>query len=138
VDIIGNTSGKQRQVTRVDFHTLGATQRDWQSGAASATALHFMYDQRDPRTYYLYPPSNGAGSIGMLYSVFPAEVGSIGATLGVDAQWKNALTHYVIARAYSKDAEYGGNSALAAQHMGLFDAAAVAQLQSATAVSPKS
>ena len=138
VDIIGNTSGKQRQITRVDFATLSATMRDWQSEPQSATALHFMYDQRDPRTYYLYPPSNGLGSIDMLYSAFPAVVTGIGDVLSIDLQWKNALTHYVVARAYSKDAEYGGNAALAAQHMGLFDAAAVAQLQSATAVSPKS
>ncbi len=68
VDIIGNTSGRQRSVSRVDMTALSMVDPEWQNATASATPSHFMFDERDPYFYYLYRPSTGTGSIDMLCS----------------------------------------------------------------------
>lgn len=52
--------------------------------------------------------------------------------------WPNALRYYVLYRAWSKDAEYGGNAQLASANLALFKAELGEQLESAATVSPKS
>lgn len=138
IDIIGNTSGTQRAITKVDMALLNAFSRDWQSGRQYPVARHFMFDPRDPRTFYLEPPSNGAGRIDLLYSVFPADLSDGTGDVQLSTQWANALLNYVLGRAYAKDAEYGGNATAAAAYMGAFANEIGAQLQSSTAVAPQS
>lgn len=138
IDVIGNSTGSQRAITKVDIALLNAFNRDWQSGRPSAVARHFCFDQRDPRTFYLDPPSNGAGRIDLLYSVFPDDLPDDSATVPLNAQWRGALLNYVLGRAYAKDAEYGGNAAAAAAYMGAFASDIGEQLQSSTAVVPTS
>lgn len=53
-------------------------------------------------------------------------------------EWANALRYYVLYRAWSKDAEYAGNSQLAATNYQLFKGELGEQLESAATVSPKS
>ena len=137
IDLIGNTSGTQRAVTKVSIDTLSAVARDWQSGTPSAVAVNFMYDPRDPFTFYLYPPANGLGSVDLLYSVFPAVLTTVSSVVNMPNMWANPLTNYVIARAYDKDAEYGGNAQLAASYMSRFTSEIGTQLQSSSAVIPK-
>lgn len=137
IDILGNTSGTQRAITKVDMALLSAFNRDWQSGRQYAVARHFTFDQRDPRTFYLEPPSNGSGSIDLLYSVFPADLTNVSDTVQLDDQWSNALLNYVLGRAYAKDAEYGSNAQVASAYMGAFANEIGAQLQSSTTVAPQ-
>lgn len=138
IDILGNTSGPQRAITKVDMALLSAFNRDWQSGRQYPVARHFTFDPRDPRTFYLEPPSNGAGSIDLLYSVFPADLTDEADEVPLNAQWSNALLNYVLGRAYAKDAEYGGNATAAAAYMSAFAGEIGGQLQSSTAVAPQS
>lgn len=136
IDILGNASGSQGGISKVDIHVLTASSRDWQSGTQSATALHYMYDLTDPRTYYLYPPSNGSGSIDLVHSYFPTDA-TYATSVPLVANWTNTLTKYVLARAYAKDAEFGGVQSLAASYMADFEADASKQLTSAASTGPK-
>jgi hypothetical protein len=137
IDIIGNTNGKQRNITKVDIELVSSINRDWQSSSKSATARHFMYDLRDPFVYYLFPPSNGAGAIDMIYSKFPVDVAADTEELLIPIMWKNALTSYVLGRAYAKDMEAASNAAASAAYMASFTAELGGQSQSAQTVSPK-
>jgi len=138
IDVIGNTEGTQRSITKVDIGLLNAFNRDWQSGRQLPVARHFSFDLRDPRTFYLEPPSNGAGKIDILYSVFPADLATDADDVPLNVQWRSALLNYVLGRAYAKDAEYGGNAAAAAAYMNAFASDIGEQLQSSTAVVPTS
>lgn len=145
IAVAGNTSGRQRAIRKVDMDVMDSVSPEWQSMSPSTVFTNFMFDIKDPRTFWLYPPSKDAGgSVDLVHSRFPSGVSSSGSlastvvgSITVSDQWINALVNYVISKAFEKDAEYGGNAALSAAHMTAFTNDLTGQLQSASAVSPK-
>lgn len=148
LDVLRNTSGKKRAITKVRAALLDATARDWRSMTGVTEFTHFCHDLSAPRSFDLYPPAAATGaSIELLVAAYPTDVAAptspgklastVSGSISLTDEWANALRKYVIFRALSKDAEYGGNSALAANHYQLFKAALGEQLQSSAAVAPK-
>lgn len=146
ISVSGNASGKYRAIRKVDMSVLDAANRDWQSSTPSNVFVNYMYELTDPKTFFVYPPSaDTTGSLELIYSVFPDDVTASGSSyttvsgdITVSDQWSIALLNYVLSCAYSKDAEYGGNAAFAAQYLSLFKTEIGAQLQSAAVAAPKS
>lgn len=147
IGITGNTNGNRRAIRKVEMSALDAIDRDWQSMTGVAEFVNFMYDQREPGYFYLYPPASGVGgSVDVLYGAYPTDVSApsgdgkafstVSGNLAVSDQWGNALVNYVLGRAYAKDAEYGGNAQLATAYMQAYGDSLRAQLQSSTAVAP--
>lgn len=129
MDVLGNTSGNRRSIRKVDKDVMDATARDWASSTASKVATNFMFDpERDPRTFWLYPPAAAGASVDLLIAAYPTDVAAPGGAvyttvtgdISVPDQWDNALLNYVLARAYDKDAEFAGNAQLSATHMASF------------------
>ena len=144
IDIPRNAAGRKRAITKVDQVLLDATVRDWQGMTPSAEVLHFMHDLREPRVFLTYPPAAATTSLELVYSAYPASTptasGATAATVSgnidLPDEWATALRYYVLYRAWSKDAEYGGNAQLAATNYGLFKAELGEQLESAATVAP--
>ena len=144
IDIPRNAAGRKRAITKVDQVLLDATVRDWQGMTPSAEVLHFMHDLREPRVFLTYPPASTAAALEFVYSAYPAAAATAGGAaastvtgnIGLPDEWANALRYYVLYRAWSKDAEYGGNPQLAATNYGLFKAELGEQLESAATVAP--
>ena len=144
IDIPRNAAGRKRAITKVDHVLLDATVRDWQGMAPAAEVLHFMHDLREPRVFLTYPPASTAAALELVYSAYPAATATAGGAaastvtgnIGLPDEWANALRYYVLYRAWSKDAEYGGNPQLAATNYGLFKAELGEQLESAATVAP--
>jgi hypothetical protein len=144
MDVTRNTGG--RVIRKVDHFSLDCANRDWQSATGVSIFSNFTYDPREPRVFYLYPPAiGGAGSVDVVYSTYPADVptpsGALYTTctgnISVVDQWDTALLDYVLGRAYSKDAEFGGNKMLADSYMTAFVGLIGGQLQSSQTVAPK-
>lgn len=116
----GSTPGKA--VRLVSRDVLDAQRPDWHSDANAAGAIqHFMYDPRDPKTYYVYPKAPAtAHYLEVVYSSAPVDCATTAATIGIDDIYANALVDYVLYRAYSKDAEYAQNANLAIAHYTAF------------------
>lgn len=138
VDVLNNTATNKRAVTKVSQPLMEATNRDWMSATPADTAVNYMYDLRTPRTWYIYPPATGGGSVDIVYSVFPAETTSRVGTYDLSSQWQTPLLAYVLGRAYAKDAEYGGNMALSTTYMSAFAKDIEGQATTTAAISPKS
>lgn len=144
IDIPRNAAGRKRAITKVDQVLLDATVRDWQGMTPSAEVLHFMHDLREPRVFLTYPPASTAAALELVYSAYPAATATAGGAaastvtgnIGLPDEWATALRYYVLFRAWSKDAEYGGNPQLAATNYGLFKAELGEQLESAATVAP--
>ena len=144
IDIPRNAAGRKRAITKVDQVLLDATVRDWQGMTPSAEVLHFMHDLREPRVFLTYPPAAATTSLELVYSAYPASTptasGATAATVSgnidLPDEWATALRYYVLFRAWSKDAEYGGNAQLAASNYQLFKAELGEQLESAATVAP--
>ena len=65
-----------------------------------------------------------------------ATAATVAGNIDIPDEWATALRYYVLFRAWSKDAEYGGNPQLAATNYGLFKAELGEQLESAATVAP--
>lgn len=130
LEIPRNTNGPAiRPVERV---SLDAVEPSWYTKTGVTTIKHSTVDVREPNVYYVYPPAASGASVDLVYSAWPADVptpsgaaaSTVTGNVNVNDQFKSALMHFVLARGYMKDAEFGGNATLAASHYQLFTAAA--------------
>lgn len=147
IDVPRNTSGSKRAITKVDAALLDAFSRDWRGMTGVAEFSHFCYEPTDPRAFDLYPPASAGTSVQLLVSAYPTDVPSptppgvlastVSGSISLGDEWCSALRNYAAFRAYSKDAEFGGNAALAGQFYQLFRSAIGDQLSSTTELSPK-
>lgn len=129
VDFIGlprNTDGQA--ISQVSQTMLDAVSPNWYKKSPSKTVLHFCYDPRNRDVLWVYPPAAVGASVEAIYSVMPADIPApggaayttvTGTLIGKDTI-KNPLLHFVVSRAFMKDAEFGGNAALSASHYQLF------------------
>ena len=115
------SDGKSRRaITMADRDQLAALLPDWQDEKrAKQQIAHVLYEETEPRAFYVYPPSDGSGAISALVVVVPAPVdptddpdliGSYDVPLSIDDMYFNCLVHFVIAMAYLKDGQFNAGS----------------------------
>lgn len=102
-----------RGVTLFDLAAMDAVNPGWHAAKAGAVR-QFAYDPRDPKVYWVYPPSNGTDAV-IEYVLEPAAL-ALGDTVPVGTRFEGALLDYLLFRAYSKDTEYAGQDGRAALH----------------------
>ena len=117
----GSTAG--RAIRFVNREILDAQTPDWHTATAAAEIKHFVFDNRDPRTYYVYPQPASALYVEAIYQTSPTDLASAATSIAVPDLFLGALLDYMLYRAYSKDAEYAGNGQRALAHRQAFDAA---------------
>lgn len=124
----------KRSIRLVSREILDAQTPDWHdptvSGDAAHTSVvkHYMYDEQDPRNFYVYPGVSGSAYIEIVYSANPSTV-TASDDLSIPDIYANAVMNYVLYMAYMKDAEYAGNSQRAANHYQLFTASVTGKAQ---------
>ncbi len=118
----------KRAVRLVDREVLDAQTPDWHDpdvgGDATHGSLvkHYLYDESNPRNFYVYPGVDGNAFLEIIYSANPSTVAS-GGNLSIPDIFANAVLNYVLYMAYMKDAEFAGNSQRASSHYQLFTSA---------------
>lgn len=145
---IPSRSSDSRAITLTDEVMLSAVEPGWRARTPSASTIHFMFDARSPRGYEVYPPAQAGAKVWMEYSAYPADVAApsgdgkafstVSGNIGLPDEWDTALMHVTVAYAYTRDAEYAGNSALAAYHLKQASDILGVQLQASALVAPKS
>lgn len=119
-----NGTGK-RSVRLVDAEVLNSQTPDWHdptvSGDAAHTNIvkHYVYEESNPRNYYVYPGVQGNAYLEIIYSSNPTTVAQNG-NLSIPDIFANAVMNYVLYMAYMKDAEFAGNADRANNHFQLF------------------
>jgi hypothetical protein len=124
-------------VRKVPHDLLDSQLPGWHSSAPAATIKHYTYEPRAPRSFYVYPPSDGTSQLEILYACPPTAIATVGGLITIDDIYANALLDYVAFRAYSKDLEEAGNSERAALHRKMFVEGLQAKSASDGAVMPK-
>lgn len=147
IDVIRNTSGNKRSVRMTDRHILDSQTPNWYNLTGATEILHYMYDPRDPKVFYVYPPAASSGaSIDLVYSAYPTDITepadgavytAVTGNISLPDIYANLLTDYVLYRAYTKDAEYAGNAARAQAHYGAFQSALSTEMNGTTGIAPK-
>lgn len=118
----------KRAVRLVDREVLDSQSPDWHdpsvTGAAAHTSVvkHYIYDESNPRNFYVYPGVSGNAYLEIIYSANPSTVAA-GDNLSIPDIYANAVMNYVLYMAYMKDAEFAGNATRATTHYQLFTTA---------------
>ena len=122
-----NGTGK-RSIRIVNVDILNTQEPDWHDPTVSGDAAHgtivkhYIFDEDDPRNFYVYPGVSGNSYVEIVYSAAPTDLSAASDTISVDDIYANAIIDFVLYRAYMKDAEYAGNSQRASSHYQLFTA----------------
>ncbi|MFZ2306840.1 MAG: DUF6682 family protein [Rhodoferax sp.] len=126
IEIPRNTNGPAIRVA--DRALLDALDPGWYTKPGVKTIKHVTHEASRPNTFYAYPPAGAGASVDLVYAPYPTDVpvpggvtyAQVTGDIDVDDVFKNALIHFCLFRAFSKDAEFGGNAGLAGTHYGLF------------------
>ena len=62
LEVIRNTSGTKRAIRLVARKLLDAQNSSWYSLTGVTEIKHYMFDQREPRLFYVYPPAPSSGA----------------------------------------------------------------------------
>ena len=130
VDMDGDNRVGKGVITIVQREGLDSQNPNWHDGQYvrfRPYARHFVFDETDPLTFYVWPGNDGTGHIEAVVSVIPDAIKpaanadpylleSYDVPLGVIDVYANALLDYTLYRAYCKDAQNAG----AANRAGLF------------------
>jgi len=124
VDVTRNVTGTGAAtgttIKHISRKQMDAQIPTWHSSATGATVKYFMFDPRNPKEFYVYPPSAGANHIELVYSAAPATISVATAVIGLDDIYANALVDYMLYRAFSKDADFAANTQRAISAYGVF------------------
>lgn len=97
----GDTPGVS--ITQVDRTILEAVRPSWRSSTPNISAKHYLYDDRDPAAFEVWPPQPDPA--GYAHATFAAETPVLSSTddeLALSAIYDTALYYLVLSRAYSK------------------------------------
>lgn len=118
---LGTDGMTQGPIVRiVSKRLMDAFNPSWPIDPSSTTVSHFIYDIQDPLHFWCYPPSPGGNYIEINYCQTPAELTATTQAIDVNDAYANALMEYVLFRAYTKDADFAGAGAKAAEHYQAF------------------
>ena len=119
LEVTGVTGG--RYMSKVaDRHMLDASAPRWRTMPQTKTLRHFLYDEREPRVFEVYPPAAAGTSVDIVYAAKPAAIAALADNLPVPDIFQGAALDYLLFRCFSKDAEYAGDANRASGHLQLF------------------
>lgn len=103
IDVTRNTDGMA--ITAVDQRDLDRMMPAWPKAEASTEIEHYMYDDRSPTTFDVYPPAAPNTRIEIVYSATLEDVIDTQGTLSLPRQYRSPIIEYVLYRAHSKDTQ---------------------------------
>ena len=111
-----------RAVRIANRRALDQYNPDWPADTGVALVQHYMFDSRNPKEFFVYPPQPAVsqGWVEVVYSGEPTDLANGTESIALDDSYAAALVDYVVHRALSADAEYGANPQRIAQHYNQF------------------
>lgn len=111
-----------RAVIQCDRQTLDEYNPNWQSVDATTEIKNWWIDERDPTTFWSYPPAHGSTPcyVEALLAKTPADVAAIGDAITLDDIYQPALTEWVMHRFTGRDSEDTPNVQRSQMHLQKF------------------
>ena len=114
----GTTPGRAVRIIRRDI--IDDQNPMWHTDGRVLTVYNYIYDPTDEKAFFVYPPSNGQGSVELSYCYQPAELTATTDTLDVSDMYVTPLTDYVMFRALQKDSDFAAGMNRARLHFDAF------------------
>lgn len=99
-----------RAVRMIDRNELDLFEPDWHSATEQTVIKHFVIDERESQTFWVYPPAKLGARVDLMYSRSPAKVTATSSVLAVRDIFKDVAVNYVLFRSYAKDADFANNA----------------------------
>lgn len=148
IEVVRNSSGSKRAIRLCSREILDSQVPGWHNLSGVTEIVHFMFDPRDPKTFYVYPPAaNSGASVDLVYSALPTDITepaagtdytAISGNISVPDIYGNVLQDYILYRAYMKDSAYAGNANRATAHYAAFANALGIEIKATVGVAPTS
>ncbi len=105
-------------ITFIEKDVLDRTTPGWNVETANATVIHYMWDERDPTKFMVYPqqPTVAPGYVSITYSYVPADIAAIGNAITLDDIYEPHLIAGTCYYAFSEDAAHSVYAQERAQH----------------------
>lgn len=145
-DVGGRTGG--RAIRAIERSVLDNQLPGWSDPSVlphSATVDHIVYDDTNPREFFVVPGNDGTGVIEATVALIPDDIAepsnplqieSYTAALAIPEIWRGALTDYVLYRAYSKDSQSPNAGNRAVMHYQQFQQALGVKIATDQALNP--
>lgn len=134
-------------VTLVPRKILDAQTPNWHNATGVVNVMHYMFDPKDPKTFYVYPPATALAQLEVMYAAYPTDIteplsdtsiwSDVTGNLTLPDIYADDVLNLVMYRCYSKDSEYAGNDAKAVAYLNMVTASLGAEIAATVAVSPK-
>ncbi|HJV52786.1 MAG TPA: DUF6682 family protein [Noviherbaspirillum sp.] len=129
----GVTAG--RVIRRTDRQLLDDADPDWHAAKPVATVKQYTFDDRMPKTFYVYPPAIAGTKVRLVHAELPPSVSASTDSFDLQPEYLGAVVNYVCYRANSKDSEFA-NGAVATAFYQAFEAELGIQSQVQVNASP--
>lgn len=145
IEVVRNSGASKKAVRLTNREILDAQLPGWHNVTPTSEVLHYMYDPRDPRVFYVYPPATTSAQLDLVYAAYPTDITepadgalytAVTGNIGLPDIHANALQDYILYRAYTKDSEYAGNTARAQAHYAAFANALGVEIKATVSVGP--
>ena len=126
-----------RAIRRTDRQLLDDSDPDWHNRKAREVIEHFTFDDRDPKSFYVYPPAVADLKVELVHAKLPAPVAEadLDGAFAIGGEYLEATVNYMCYRAHLKDSEFSV-SPMAAAFYQAFEAGLGLQTQVQHANSP--
>lgn len=128
--VSGSDNKPRRIITVVDKEQIDALNNTWHdpfSVRYAQQVKHFIFDEMNPRAFYVYPGNDGTGNIDVVLSAEPAKITALNPDqpedlssyeieIPLDDIYFGVLLDYVLYRARSKDTQDAGSATRAVLH----------------------
>ncbi|WP_151721061.1 phage adaptor protein [Acinetobacter ursingii] len=102
-----------RSIKLVNISDLDAVSPNWHSRPPVAVVKEYMFDERAPKWFYVYPPANQGVKVEIEYSASPPEITDPSQPLPVDIVFMQPLQEFMIYKLLSGD----GGKGVGMQHL---------------------
>lgn len=120
----------------IDRSDLDQVQREWQKASTGATEVeHYIFDERFPKFFKLYPVPSAGVEIEIGYSASPPDV-AINDAISVDDVYANSLMDYMLYRMYQKNTSLTNAGSKSRNHYDSFYQSLGVKLQADQIASP--
>lgn len=124
---VGNADAG-RVIRLIDRATLDNERPNWHTETGVAEVLRYVFDENDPKVFYVYPPADGSTGVLINYSSAPTPVtaaqvdnsGNSGAEFQIDTIYAAAVANYICYRAHTKNLLDANSKQHAAEFYNLF------------------
>lgn len=142
IDVIRNTTPGSRMgaVRQTERKTLDWGRPNWHGQTPSPDTEFYVFDEYDPKKFYVYPPAEATNTLEVVYSVVPEPhvdyTTDKALPIRIDDQYAPAIVDYVLFRAFSKDNDAPQAAQRSSNHYQMFTQGLGLNAKTAEASSP--